>query len=63
VTPLSRYLGYEAASAVVRQSVLEGRSIRDIVIDRGHLEAGDLTADQLDEALDLLSMTRPPSAR
>jgi fumarate hydratase, class II len=58
VTPLSSYLGYEAAAAVVRQSLREGRSIRDIVIDRGHLEAGDLTSAQLDEALDLLSMTR-----
>jgi fumarate hydratase class II len=63
VTPLSRYLGYEAAAEVVRQSVLEGRSIRDIVIDRGHIDAGDLTPAQLDEALDLLSMTRPTSAR
>jgi len=58
VTPLSRYLGYEAAAAVVRQSVRESRSIRDIVIARGHLDAGDLTQAQLDEALDLLSMTR-----
>lgn len=41
----------------------EGRSIRDIVIDRGHLEAGDLNAAQLDEALDLLAMTRAPTAR
>jgi fumarate hydratase class II len=62
VTPLSRYLGYEAASAVVRQSVREGRTIRDIVIARGHLDAGDLTAAQLDEALDVLSMTRPDTA-
>jgi fumarate hydratase class II len=63
VTPLGRYLGYEAAAAVVRTSVREGRSIRDIVIARGHIEAGDLTQAQLDEALDVLSMTRPDSAR
>jgi fumarate hydratase, class II len=63
VTPLSRFLGYEAAAAVVRHSVREGRSIRDIVIARGHLDAGDLTEAQLDEALDVLSMTRPDSAR
>jgi fumarate hydratase class II len=59
VTPLSRYLGYEAAAAVVRQSVQEGRSIRDIVLARGHLDAGDLTEAELDEALDVLRMTRP----
>jgi fumarate hydratase class II len=59
VTPLSRYLGYEAAAEVVLTSVREGRSIREIVIARGHIAAGDLTEAQLDDALDLLSMTRP----
>jgi fumarate hydratase class II len=63
VTPLNRYLGYEAAAAVVKQSLLERRSIRDVVIARGHIEAGDLTEAQLDEALDVLSMTRPHSSR
>jgi fumarate hydratase class II len=63
VTPLSRYLGYEAAAAVVTTSVCEGRSIRDIVIAAGHVAAGDLTEAQLDEALDVLSMTRPGPAR
>jgi len=59
VTPLSRYLGYEEAAAVVKTSLQEGRSIRDIVVARGHIDAGDLTAAQLDEALDVLWMTRP----
>jgi fumarate hydratase class II len=63
VTPLSRYLGYEASAAIVQASLREGRSIRDIVIARGHIDAGDLTEAQLDEALDVLSMTRPDSAR
>jgi fumarate hydratase, class II len=59
VTPLSRYLGYEAAAAVVKTSLLEHRPIRDVVVSRGHIEAGDLTEQQLDEALDVLSMARP----
>ncbi|MEO8517718.1 MAG: class II fumarate hydratase [Dermatophilaceae bacterium] len=59
VTPLNQYLGYEGAAAVVKQSLAEHRSIRDIVIARGHIKAGDLTEDQLDEALDVLSMARP----
>ena len=59
VTPLNRYLGYEGAAAVVKQSLLERRSIRDVVIARGHIAAGDLTEAQLDEALDVLSMARP----
>ena len=58
VTPLSRYLGHDAAAAVVTASVREGRSIKEIVIARGHLDAGDLTQAQLDEALDVLQMTR-----
>jgi len=58
VTPLNRYLGYEAAAAVVKQSLREHRSIRDIVIARGHVDAGDLTEAQLDKALDVFSMTR-----
>jgi fumarate hydratase class II len=62
VTPLNIYLGYEAASAVVKQSLLEHRSIRDIVIARGHVDAGDLTEAQLDAALDVLAMARRPSA-
>ncbi|MHB8184525.1 MAG: class II fumarate hydratase [Dermatophilaceae bacterium] len=63
VTPLNRYLGYEAAAEVVKQSLLERRSLRDVVIARGHIEAGDLTEAQLDAALDVLSMTRPNTPR
>jgi len=63
VTALNSHLGYDAAAAVVKQSVLERRSIRDIVIARGHVEAGDLTEAQLDEALDVLSMARPNSGQ
>jgi fumarate hydratase class II len=48
---------------VVKQAVLERRSIRDVVLARGHLEAGDLTREQLDEALDVLTMTRSESPR
>ena len=60
VTPLNRYIGYEAAAAVAKQSIKERRPIRDIVIERGHVAAGELTQEQLDDALDVLAMTRPP---
>jgi len=63
VASLNRYLGHEAAAAVVKTSLLERRSIRDVVIARGHIKSGDLTEAQLNEALDVLSMTRPDSAR
>jgi fumarate hydratase class II len=32
------------------------------VIENGHVEKGDLTEEQLDAALDVLSMTRPAAA-
>ncbi|EWT00014.1 aspartate ammonia-lyase [Intrasporangium oryzae NRRL B-24470] len=62
VTPLNRHIGYEAAAAVVKQAVRERRTIRDVVIEQGHVAAGRLTEAQLDEALDVLSMARPPGA-
>ncbi|MPY79344.1 MAG: aspartate ammonia-lyase [Actinophytocola sp.] len=58
VTPLNRYIGYEEAAAVAKQALAEGRSIREVVIDRGHVADGKLTEAQLDEALDLLRMAR-----
>ena len=62
VTPLNRYIGYEAAAAVVKQAVKERRTIREVVIEQGHVADGRLTEAQLDEALDVLAMTRPPRA-
>ena len=34
-------------------------TVRDAVIDLGYVERGEITVEQLDSALDLLSMTRP----
>ena len=62
VTPLNRYLGYEAAAAVAKRAVRERSTIRQAVLDQGHVERGDLTLAQLDAALDVLSMTRPASS-
>ncbi|WP_256842223.1 class II fumarate hydratase [Ornithinimicrobium cryptoxanthini] len=62
VTPLNRYIGYEAAAAVAKQSLANRQTIREVVIERGHVERGDLTEEQLDAALDVLAMTRPQQA-
>ena len=59
VTPLNRYLGYENAAAVAKQSLKERRTIREVVLERGFVERGDLTLEQLDAALDVLGMTHP----
>jgi fumarate hydratase, class II len=58
VTPLNRYIGYEEAASIAKQSLRERRTIRDVVIERGHVESGKLTIEQLDEALDVLRMAR-----
>ncbi|MBE1534139.1 class II fumarate hydratase [Actinomadura algeriensis] len=57
VTPLNRYLGYEEAAKVAKQALAERRTIREVVLERGHVDAGRLTLEQLDEALDVLKMT------
>ncbi|HEY2203161.1 MAG TPA: class II fumarate hydratase [Pseudonocardia sp.] len=59
VTPLNHYLGYEEAASIAKQSLKERKTIREVVLERGHVEAGKLTAEQLDTALDVLAMTRP----
>jgi fumarate hydratase class II len=57
VTPLNRTLGYEEAASIAKEALKTGRSIREVVIARGHVESGKITADALDEALDVLRMT------
>ncbi|MBA0051341.1 class II fumarate hydratase [Streptomyces sp. AJS327] len=59
VTPLNRYLGYENAAAVAKLALAERLTIREAVLRAGHVERGDLTLEQLDEALDVLRMTHP----
>jgi fumarate hydratase class II len=59
VTPLNRYLGYENAAKVAKQSLAERKTIRAVVLEQGYVERGVLTEEQLDEALDVLRMTRP----
>ncbi|HZG96556.1 MAG TPA: class II fumarate hydratase [Mycobacteriales bacterium] len=59
VTPLNKYIGYNEAAAVAKQSLKEEKTIREVVIERGYVADGKLTEEQLDTALDVLSMTRP----
>jgi fumarate hydratase, class II len=57
VTALNRFLGYEAAAAVTKKALADRTTIRQAVIDLGHVERGTLTLADLDAALDLLAMT------
>jgi len=62
VTPLNRYLGYEEAAAIAKQSLAERKTIRQVVVERGHVASGKVTEAQLDEALDVLRMADPHGA-
>jgi fumarate hydratase class II len=57
VTPLNRYIGYEAAATVAKQALQERKTIRQVVLERGYVDDGKLTVQQLDAALDVLGMT------
>jgi fumarate hydratase class II len=59
VTPLNRHLGYEEAASIAKQALVERKTIRQVVIERGHVGAGRLTEAELDEALDVMGMTHP----
>jgi fumarate hydratase class II len=53
-TALNPYIGYDRAAQVAKQAAREGRSVR-AVVDEQEL----LPADQVEEALDVRSMTEP----
>ena len=59
VTPLNKFVGYENAAKIAKQALADGVTIRETVIAMGFVERGELTEEQLDEALDLEGMTHP----
>jgi fumarate hydratase class II len=59
VTPLNKFIGYENAAKIAKHSVAQGLTVREATIDLGFVERGEITLEQLDTALDVLSMTRP----
>jgi fumarate hydratase class II len=60
VTALNPYIGYEAAAAVAHEALETGATIRDVVIARGHVASGQISQQQLETALDVAAMARPP---
>ena len=52
VTALNPHIGYDNGARIAKEAVATGRSVRDLV-----LEAGLMTAGDLDEALDIKKMT------
>jgi fumarate hydratase class II len=52
ITALNPHIGYDNGARIAKESVATGRSVRDLV-----LEAGLMTEEDLDQALDLKAMT------
>src|SRR5699024_9960465 len=59
VTPLNKIIGNEQAVEIAKHVVAEKITVREATIDLGYVERGEITEEQLDEALDPMSMTHP----
>jgi len=59
VTPLNKFIGYEAAAKIAKHSVAKSITVREAVIELGYVDGVKLTMEQLDKSLDVLSMTHP----
>jgi fumarate hydratase class II len=60
VTPLNRFIGYEAAAKIAKHSVEHGMTVKEATVALGYVDGEKLTMEQLDKALAVLPMTRPP---
>jgi fumarate hydratase class II len=56
-TALNPVLGYEEAASIAKQALAERKSIREVVLERGHVDAGRITLEDLDRLLDVRGMT------
>jgi fumarate hydratase class II len=53
VTALNPHIGYDNGARIAKEAVATGRSVRDLV-----LEAGLMSEEEVDEALDIRAMTQ-----
>ena len=60
VTPLNRFIGYEAAAKIAKYSVEKGITVKEATIALGYVDGEKLSMEQLDQALAVLPMTKPP---
>ncbi|MCT1368728.1 class II fumarate hydratase [Corynebacterium mucifaciens] len=56
VTPLNSAIGYENAAKIAKHAVKEGITIRQATINLGFVDGEQLTEEELDKRLDVLSM-------
>ena len=60
VTPLNKFIGYENAAKIAKHAVKNGVTVKEATIELGFVDGEKLTMAQLDQALDVFNMTRPP---
>jgi fumarate hydratase, class II len=58
-TALNPVLGYEEVASIAKLSISERKSIRQVVIERGHVDSGKVSLEELDRLLDVMRMTQP----
>jgi len=54
VLSLNPYIGYDEAAKVIKQSLKENKTLKQVVLERGLL-----TEAEADKALDVIAMTKP----
>ena len=59
VTPLNKFIGYEAAAKIAKHAVAKSITVREATIELGYVDDVKLSMEQLDKALNVLSMTKP----
>ena len=59
VTPLNKFIGYEAAAKIAKHAVAKSITVREATIELGYVDGEKLSMEQLDKALNVLSMTKP----
>ena len=57
-TALNSVLGYEEVASIAKQALAERKTIRQVVIERGHVEKGTISLEDLDRLLDVMRMTQ-----
>jgi len=57
VTPLNKYVGYEAAAKIAKRALADGATIRETVLALGYVDRGEISLAELDAALDVDEMT------
>ena len=56
-TALAPVLGYEEVASIAKQASAERKSIRQVVLERGHVDSRKVSLEELDRLLDVMRMT------